>query len=209
MCHSATGDTDDGPRSDLKLDFVGGALGYRVRSGGGGANALRRAVGFAAGKTPLIVDATAGLGRDGFLLASMGARITLIERSPVVHAQLRDALERARAAGPSTAAIVERITLLHGDAKALLPGLGAEVVLVDPMHPPRKGTALVKNEMRVLRRLVGADPDARELMLVALASATKRVVLKWPLHGEMLPDLPKPSHQILGKTTRYDVFMIG
>ena len=193
----------------LKIDFVGGALGFRLRSGGGGAESLRRAVGgWGAGKTPVVVDATAGLGRDGYLLASMGARVTLIERSPEVHAQLRAALERA-AAEPTHAEIVERITLLHGDAQDLLPTLSAEVVLVDPMHPPRRGTALVKAEMRVLRQLVGADADACELMQVALASASKRVVLKWPLHGEPLPDIPKPSHQILGKTTRYDVFMVG
>jgi len=197
-------------RSDeLRLDFVGGALGHRLRFGGGRGQALHRAAGFTNGKTPNLVDATAGLGRDAFLLASMGACVTLIERSPEVHALLRDALERASAAGPEFAEIVGRMTLLHGDAKALLPSLTAEVVLVDPMHPPRKNTALVKKEMRVLRQLVGADPDALELMQTALACAQKRVVLKWPLHADPLPGLRKPSHQIIGKTTRYDVFMLG
>jgi len=182
-----------------------------LRFGGGRGQALHRAAGFANGHTPSVVDATAGLGRDAFLLASMGARVTLIERSSAVHALLVDALERARAAGPEFAEIVDRMTLLHGDAKALLPGLTAEaeVVLVDPMHPPRKNSALVKKEMRVLRQLVGADPDALELMQVALACAQKRVVLKWPLRADPLSGLRKPSHQIIGKTTRYDVFMLG
>ena len=139
----------------------------------------------------------------------MGAHITLIERSPQIHALLQNALERAKAAGEKHAEIVSRMTLLHGDAKELLPDLSAEVVLVDPMHPPRKNSALVKNEMRLLRQLVGADRDALELMQVALACATRRVVLKWPLRGDPLPDLRKPSHQIQGKTTRYDVFMTG
>jgi 16S rRNA (guanine1516-N2)-methyltransferase len=197
------------PSDDLTLDFVGGAVGHRLRFGGGRGQALHRAAGFANGNTPSVVDATAGLGRDAFLLASMGARVTLIERSPEVHALLRDALDRAHAAGPDFAEIIERMTLLHGDAKALLPGLTAEVVVVDPMHPPRKNTALVKKEMRVLRQLVGADPDALDLMQVALACAQKRVVLKWPLRADPLPGLRKPSHQIIGKTTRYDVFMIG
>ena len=209
MRHAGRDAKDAKSPCGLVLDFVGGALGHRVRSGGGGAQALRRAVGFTNGNTPIIVDATAGLGRDAFLRASMGARITLIERSPEVHALLRDAQHRACAAGEAYAAIVGRMTLLLGDAKDLLPGLEAEVVLVDPMHPPRKGTALVKNEMRQLRGLVGADPDALELMQVALATATRRVVLKWPLRADPIADLRKASHQILGKTTRYDVFMIG
>lgn len=156
-----------------------------------------------------VVDATAGLGRDAFLLASLGAEMTLIERSPEVHALLAEGLARAREAGSDFAAIVARMTLRLGDARRLLPGLAPDVVLVDPMHPPRKGSALVKQEMRLLRKLVGADPDAFELMQAALASAGKRVVLKWPLRAEPMASLRRPSHQIVGKTTRYDVFMIG
>ena len=46
-----------------------------------------------------------------------------------------------------------------------------------------------------------------ELMQAALACARKRVVLKWPRKGPPMPGLRKPSHQIVGKTLRYDVFM--
>jgi 16S rRNA (guanine1516-N2)-methyltransferase len=193
----------------LVIDFVGGAVGHRFRAEGGHAQALHKAAGFTKGIVPSVVDATAGLGRDAFLLAQMGAPVTLIERSPEVHALLQDALARAAEAGPEFAAIIARMTLLHGDAKTLLPRLEADVVVVDPMHPPRKNNALVKKEMRILRELVGTDPDALELMQAALASARKRVVLKWPLRADPLEGLRKPSHQILGKTTRYDVFMTG
>lgn len=191
----------------LVLDFVGGRVGHRIRFGGGRGQHLPRAAGFTSGSTPTVIDATAGLGRDAFLLASLGAHVTLLERSPAVHKLLEDGLSAARAAGPPVAEIVARMTLVHGDAKTLLPGLEADVVMVDPMHPPRKKSSLVKKEMRVLRQLVGADPDALELMQAALATARKRVVLKWPLHAEALDGLPKPNHQIIGKTTRYDVFM--
>jgi 16S rRNA (guanine1516-N2)-methyltransferase len=117
-------------------------------------------------------------------------------------------METARATGPDLAGVVARMTLLHGDAKALLPGLRADVVMVDPMHPERKKTALVKQEMRLLRQLVGADPDVLELMQAALSSHCKRVVLKWPLRADALEGLRKPSYQIAGKTVRYDVFAI-
>jgi 16S rRNA (guanine1516-N2)-methyltransferase len=193
---------------ELVIDFVGGAVGHRFRRGAGRREALPRAVGFSRGETPSVVDATAGLGRDAFLLASLGSRVTLVERSPEVHARLRDALARAGEAGPEFAATVARMTLIHADARDVLPGLSPDVVLVDPMHPPRRNAALVKKEMRLLRALVGTDPDALELMQVALASARKRVVLKWPLRADALAGLPKPSHRIGGKTVRYDVFMI-
>ena len=201
---------NDGFSEDrLVCDFTGGAVGHRLKFGGGRGQALPKAAGFTKGRTPSVIDATAGFGRDAFLLASLGAEVTLIERSVDVHAMLEEGLERARCAGGQTADIVARMTLLFGDAKELLAGLSADVVVVDPMHPPRKTKALVKKEMRVLRQFVGADPDAEELMKAALDVAEKRVVLKWPAKADPLPGIKKPSHQLMGKSTRYDVFMTG
>ena len=193
----------------LICDFTGGAVGHRFRFGGGRGQALPKAVGMKSGKTPNIVDATAGLGRDSFLLASLGAEVTLIERSPEMHKLLEEGLARAIDAGGDIAEVISRMTLLHGDAKDLLPTLAPEVVLVDPMHPPRKKSALVKNEMRLIRDLVGTDEDSVELMKIALATASKRVVLKWPLRADPMEGIALPSHQITGKSTRYDVFMLG
>ncbi|WP_374578607.1 class I SAM-dependent methyltransferase [Phenylobacterium sp.] len=192
---------------DLTIDFVGGAVGHRHRFGGGRGQDLPRAAGFAKGFTPTIVDATAGLGRDAFLLASLGAEVTLIERSPHVHARLAEAIAAARQADPATAQAAGRMTLLLGDARELLPTLSPDVVTVDPMHPERSSSALVKKDMRTLRDLVGTDPDQAELMNAALACARRRVVLKWPRKAPPMSGLPSPSHQIVGKTLRYDVFM--
>ena len=194
-------------KSPLIVDFVGGAVGHRFRSGEGRKQGLAKAVGFASGVIPEIVDATAGLGRDAFLLASLGARVTLIERSPEMHALLADGLERARAQGGRYAETVARMTLIHGDSRDLLAQLRPQVILIDPMHPPRDKTALVKKEMRLIRDIVGTDPDSVELMTVALDSALNRVVLKWPLRAEPMEGVRKPSHQILGESTRYDVFV--
>jgi 16S rRNA (guanine1516-N2)-methyltransferase len=193
----------------LKIDFVGGAVGHRLRSGEGRGQALLRAIGFGKGAVPKVVDATAGLGRDSFLMASHGAEVTLIERSADMHRLLSEAMMRAKAAGGRYADIISRMTLLHGDSISLLPGLAPDIVLIDPMHPPRQNSALVKKEMRILRDLVGTDPDQAELMRVALSCAKKRVVLKWPRHAGPMEGIRPPSHQILGKNTRYDVFMAG
>lgn len=192
--------------SELVVDFVGGAVGHRFRSGGGRDHALLKATGVSTAHHPTVIDATAGLGRDSFLLATLGAKVTLLERSAEVHDLLRRGLETARATAPELAEIVARMTLIHGDARDILPGLQADVVMVDPMHPPRRKTALVKKEMRLLRQLVGTDPDVSELMQAALASSCKRVVLKWPLRADPIAGLRRPSYQIMGKTVRYDVF---
>jgi 16S rRNA (guanine1516-N2)-methyltransferase len=192
-------------KGELEIDFTSGAVAHRLRFGGGRGQDLPKAVGLKKGACPHVVDATAGLGRDAFLLASLGARVTLLERSETMHSLLAAALEKAR--GSAFSGIVARMDLRLGDARTLLPTLAPEVVLVDPMHPPRGNSALVKQDMRQLREIVGADPDALDLIKVALATAQKRVVLKWPRKAALPEGLPAPSHQILGKSTRYDVWM--
>jgi len=195
--------------TDLRVDFVSGAVAHRLRFGGGRGQALAKAMGLRAGKTPVIVDATAGLGRDAFLLASLGAHVTLIERSDKMHALLTDGMNSALIAGGPFADIISRMTLLKGDAKDLLADLDCEAVLIDPMHPPRKNSALVKQELRQVRDIVGTDDDAADLVNVALAHAKNRVVLKWPAKADPIAGVRAFSHQILGKSTRYDVFMLG
>lgn len=194
---------------ELLVDFVNGAVAHRLRFGGGRGQALAKAMGLRAGKTPMIVDATAGLGRDAFLLASLGAQVTLIERSGEMHSLLAQGMDRAFKEGGEFREIIGRMTLMKGDAKDLLPELSGEAILIDPMHPPRKNSALVKRELRQIREIVGTDDDAAELMRAALKSARNRVVLKWPAKADPIKGIPACSHQIQGKSTRYDVFMTG
>ena len=191
----------------LICDFVGGAVGHRFRYGGGRGQALPKAAGMKGGKNPLIADATAGLGRDSFLLASLGAEVIMIERSKHMHILLEEGMHRAKEAGGDIAQAIARMTLMFGDSKEILPTLSPEVILIDPMHPPRNSSSLVKKEMRLTREIVGADEDSADLMKVALASASNRVLLKWPRRADPMKGIVPPSHQIIGKSTRYDVFM--
>jgi len=191
----------------LKCDFVHGAVNHRLLYGGGRGQNLPKAVGMKAGQSPRIIDATAGLGRDAFLLASLGSQVTLIERSDIVHGLLEAGMEAARKAGGRHKEVVDRMTLIHGDSIDLLPRMNPDVVLIDPMHPPRKKSALVKSNMRELRDIVGADEDQRRLIETALDAAAKRVVIKWPAKSPPMEGLKPCSHQIVGKSVRYDVFM--
>ncbi len=196
-----------GKQSVLKCDFLQGAVNHRLRFGGGRGQHLPKAVGMKGGQSPTIIDATAGLGRDAFLLASLGSQVTLIERSDIIHELLAAGMDAARQAGGQHKDIMDRMTLIHGDSITLLPHMQADVVLVDPMHPPRQKSALVKGEMRAIRDIVGVDEDQQLLVETALAMATKRVVLKWPAKAAPLAGLRPASHQIIGKSIRYDVFM--
>ncbi|WP_025732610.1 class I SAM-dependent methyltransferase [Carnimonas nigrificans] len=195
----------------LHVDFVAGKAGHRRRFGGGRGQLIARACGFKAGVTPSVVDATAGLGRDAFVLASLGAQVLMIERVPEIAALLEEGLARARAHS-DVCDIAARMYLQTGDATRHLAqmveasGVAPQVVHLDPMFPHREKSALVKKEMRLFRELAGSDDDAPRLLEAALEVATHRVVVKRP-KGAPPIEGPLPQHTVLEKNSRYDLYV--
>jgi len=191
------------------VDFTGGALAHRRRFGGGRGQPLARAVGIRPGYSPTVADVTAGLGRDAFVLASVGCRMILCERAPVLAALLEDAFDRARS-DPDVAQVVARMDLHWTDAREWLTGLRdpdrPDVIYLDPMYPTARSSALVKKEMRVVQRLVGPDVDSGTLLAAALDRARRRVVVKRPGAAAPLAG-PEPSGCIRSKKTRYDIYV--
>lgn len=191
----------------VRVDFVEGGAAHRRLYGGGSGQMIAKAVGVAQGVRPRVLDATAGLGKDAFVLASLGCQMSLIERQPLIGALLEDGLLRA-AADFEVAPIVARMQLLKGNSIELMrnwQGEPPQVIYLDPMFPHREKTALVKKEMRLFRPLVGDDPDAPALLEAALALASHRVVVKRPRKAPCIEG-PKPSHALDGKSSRYDIY---
>ncbi len=200
----------------IYVDWVGGAVGHRRKFGGGKGQAIAKAAGLNKGATPTVLDGTAGLGRDAFVLASLGCRVQMVERNPVVAALLADGLARAQRDPDIGPWVSQRVSLLHASSLEALNDLRAteafetpDVVYLDPMYPHpenKKKSALVKKEMRVFQHLVGADDDADGLLRPALALAAKRVVVKRPDYAEWL-DNTEPSMAIETKKNRFDVYV--
>ncbi len=191
----------------LKCSFIEGPILHRLKYGKGRGQNLAKAVGMKFNKNRNIIDATAGLGYDSFILASLGAKVTLIERSQKIHELLQNGIDEGILFGGEIEKIINRMELLFGDSKDILPKLTPEVIMIDTMYKERKKTALVKNNMRLVRDIVGSDSDYIDLLKIALNCATNRVVLKQPRYAEPIKEIRKCSHQILGKTIRYDIFM--
>ncbi|MBB3101972.1 class I SAM-dependent methyltransferase [Azomonas macrocytogenes] len=191
----------------VRVDFIEGAVAHRRQFGGGNGQLIAKAVGIQPGVRPTVLDATAGLGRDAFVLASLGCRLTLIERHPLIAALLQDGLQRARL-DPEVGAIIARMELLPGEAietmRHWVPD-APQVIYLDPMFPHRDKSALVKKEMRLFRPLVGDDDDAPALLAAALALASHRVTVKRPRKAPPL-DGPRPSFSLEGKSSRYDIY---
>ena len=190
------------------VDFVGGKSGHRRKFGGGKGQDIAKAVGLNKGVTPSVLDGTGGLGRDAFVLASLGCSVTVIERSPVIAALLKDGLYRAQQ-DQEVGSIARQISLISDDSQTVMHTMAEDkkrfdVVYLDPMFPHRDKSAQVKKEMRIFQDLLSGDPDADHLLKPALALAEFRVVIKRP---RLAPDLAsqEPTYRLEGKACRYDI----
>lgn len=190
----------------LVVDFLSPALTYRRRSGGGRSEAIAKAAGIKKGIST-VLDATAGLGRDAFILAGLGCRVQMFERHPVMAALLENGLQRAYEDHETTPWLKERLKLFHACSLKMLSEITdqPDVVYLDPMYPHRKKSALVKKEMRLVQALIGADQDADALLAPALALAKKRVVVKRPSYAPPLAGLVADA-VITTKNHRFDLY---
>lgn len=206
----ATGRKAPGP---VWVDFVGGAVAHRRKFGGGKGQQIAKAVGVRGGFYPRVVDATAGLGRDAFVLASLGCEVLMLERNPVVRALLRDGLRRLRDAAETDSELAPIAARLSLDDSGLpasewlvkQPAESIPVVYLDPMFPQREKSARVKKEMVAFHQLVGSDEDADALLEPAYAACYYRTVVKRPRVAPFLAG-QKPSLSLEGKSGRFDVY---
>lgn len=203
-------DQDHPDMTPVVIDFVSGKIAYRRKYGHAGGEAISKAVGIKKGNRPNIVDATAGWGRDAFVLATLGCRVHMIERSEVIAKLLEDGLRRAEQDEKICTIIKDNLSLTRGDSKKelLLTPFEPEVIYLDPMFPVKEKSALVKKEMRMLQEVVGQDEDADGLLKLSLTIATNRVVVKRPAYADFLAQF-KPHTSIKTKNHRFDIYLIN
>ncbi len=187
---------------EIKGDFS--RLARRVRGANLREELLVRAVRSKDIPRPRVLDATAGLGEDSFLLAAYGCEVTLYERDDVMFILLEDALMRALR-DPGLCTIAARMKAVHGDSiPAMRNADGAYgAVLLDPMFPQREKSALVKKKLQLIQQLEPPCTDEAELLCAAVAARPRKVVIKRPAKGPFLAGR-KPDHSISGKAVRYD-----
>ena len=195
--------------SAVWIDFSSGKTAYRQKHQGKGKLPISRACGIKNNHRPTIIDATAGLGQDAFVLAGLDCPVICIEQNPFLATLLADGLTRAKSSELWVQNIVKRMQLQRGRAEDLLKGQSAEVIYLDPMYPHQenKKTAKVKKGMQLFRAFPGTESDESSLLEAAIKSAIERVVVKRPDWASSIKGV-KPSHQIPGKNHRYDVYML-
>mgnify|MGYP006076222841 CR=1 FL=1 len=203
----------------VAVDFSDPAMLYRRK--GGQNELLGRAVGIKSKRYPQVFDATAGLGRDAFVLADLGCQVTLSERSPILawlldnavsaalisqHIQVRDAAARMRVRqGDSCFFEFDEMGLDDFECRQV-GGDEPRVIYLDPMFPEKKSAA-AKKDLALLQRLHANTADTGEAVLDwALLQPVTRIVIKRPIKAPVLGG-HKPSHSIAGKAVRFDVIV--
>ena len=189
------------------VDFTGGKSAHRRQFGGGRGQSIAKAVGLKQGRCPSVLDVTAGLGGDSFVLASLGCTVKMLERQPIVAELLEDGLFRGQQDN-DTADITGQMSLYKGTGLDFLNNAidMFDVVYLDPMFPHGAKSAQVKKEMQLFRELVGKDSDADALFEPALAKAIYRLVVKRPRLAPYINN-KKPTYELIGKANRFDIYV--
>ena len=176
------------------------------RRHGGQNELLGRAVGVKNDRHPIVFDATGGLGRDAFVLADLGCRVTLCEQTPALAWLLQDAILCAQVSRHEAVRdAAGRMTVHAGNSEAQSLG-AATVIYIDPMFPERKKAAAVKKEAMMLQYLSASNDGGESLMDWASQQAVDRIVVKRPVKAPVLGER-KASFSLSGKSVRFDVFV--
>ena len=160
-----------------------------------------------------VLDATAGMGEDSFLLAACGFEVTLFEYDHIIAALLKDSIERAER-DPKLAEIAGRMAVVEGDSIEYMrhivrkAGIDAadyvyDVILLDPMFPERQKSGLIKKKFQLLQQLESPCSDEKDMLEAAIGAAGHKVIIKRPAKGPYLAGV-KPDYSIEGKAVRYD-----
>jgi len=195
-------------RKGMRIDFEG--IDRRV---GNGSLSHKQPLAKAIGRSSeTVVDATAGLGHDSFLMACMGWHVQAIERHPVISTLLIESVRAAMDHPEISTAIEDRLIVHEGDALKILAGMESDppdVVYLDPMFQDVHGSALPRKPAQVLRRIVSPDDpeEERRLFESSMKIARQRVVVKRSdKAAPLVEDVDTSFH---GKIVRYDVYLTG
>ena len=155
-------------------------------------------------KQGVIIDATAGFGRDALILSSLVERVILIERVPWVSALLIDGLKNTRELLP----YLSNMQVICSDSKKYLLNLKfkPDAIYLDPLFK-NMGKSKAKREVQALRDLT-THSNEEELLEVALNKAKDRVVVKRHKKVKNLAGI-KPTFSLTGRVVRYDVYSIS
>jgi 16S rRNA (guanine1516-N2)-methyltransferase len=206
---------------NVSLSFISDALIRRIERSPQEKDLLRAALGKAKSSKGLrILDATAGLGRDALRMAYWGHLVVACERSPQISAELIKAHQEAKE-HPFFSSWIERLKIIPQSTEDYLnahKGESFDVVVIDPMFPTEKRSALPKKDIQFLmENLEPSDESDNAQALLNFCwqhpwkSENFKILLKRPLKSASLLAGAKTPHKALhsykGRAHKWDVYL--
>lgn len=199
--------SNDKNHGSIHCDFLGGVFAHRLKYGGKYSQPLAKAIGLKSLGNCSVLDATAGLGADGMLLAAWGCQVTMLERNLLVFSLLQDGIQRAQKDEQFGKL---DFSCLNIDAKDFLRDQAKKfaVIYLDPMFRPERRRAKQGKNMQALETILANEKNNIDgLLKLARIQARRRVVVKRAKNSPWL-DSQAPSFSIKGEASRFDVYLV-
>lgn len=156
-----------------------------------------------------VIDATAGFGHDGLILASTGASVVMIEKNPIIALLLLFEYHEMMN-HKNWQKLLGRIQIYHGDFlnTVFLEQLPkADMIYLDPMFPSESYTAKVGKNMQLLHGLVNPPDGCDEVLFLNNAKnqliETGKIIVKRPLSAPYLAN-QTPIQSVANDAIRFD-----
>tara|TARA_B100000242_G_scaffold289742_1_gene260008 strand:+ start:637 stop:1353 length:717 start_codon:yes stop_codon:yes gene_type:complete len=135
---------------------------------------LKKAISYQIGKPKRVLDATAGLGRDGFIFALLGQNVTMVEENKGMCILIESALNRL----PKTSYFNDaknRIKIINADSSKLKLNTGNfDIIYLDPMFSTHS-KSMSNKELTFLKTYIDQKQD---FVNIFLKKRYKRLVVK-------------------------------
>jgi len=162
---------------------------------------LKKAIGYGGESSQKILDCTAGLGHDAFILALLGQYVTVVEKNKGLCILFELALESL----PQTSYFQEakeRITIINDDSASFVDKLfDYDVVYIDPMFKDR-GAAGRSGIMSLISDYLDDFTDVSDVLI---RSKFNRMVIKRQKKFKQSGNI-SPSFILSGKSINFHVF---
>lgn len=153
-----------------------------------------------------VIDGTAGFGIDGLILASTGARVTLIEQNPIIFLMLY--FEKLKMSQHKNwQKLMDRINIVFGDSHDIINhSLKHDLIYLDPMFPNDSYKGAVNKNMQILHAMVNPPTSDDELRLFDAAIAKcDKLIIKRPLSAPNFA-YKSPNQSFNNEVIRFDVY---
>ncbi len=186
----------------FKIDFNSGTTRWRINRADH-EKLIKKALG--KHEAPLnILDCTAGMLQDTLLFLSLGHKVTAVEQSKILFCLVNDAINRS-----NDQEIFKALTLINANACSYISKAEKfDVIYFDPMYPASKKNALNSGQLEYITKILATesiDNDPMQDFEILRSMPIKKMVIKRPIKAE--PFSKKMNYQVLGKTTRFDVYI--